>query len=267
MAMDHLQPEQIKSYFSTEKTVSQWWNPLEGLYRYHFKNLLRVIENYVFPWKDKRVLDVGTGRGMFSIWFAGQGCQVDALDISSEMLHIARKNAQTAQVQDMVSFSLGDAEDLSGLPQGVYDWVSCMCTFDHIPNLDKAVGQMAGKLKKDGYLLFTYCPTNSFHGCLFRLYANYISKYYKLSQENGLIARLYTHKEIERILSNHNLSLERRYGVGLFCLLLRPEFERGIITAIPRGISRLEEYLVPFYKSSFFAKRCQIIVGFARKTK
>lgn len=265
MAMEQLEPEQIKSYFSTEKTVSQWWNPLEGLYSYHFNNLFRVIENYMFPGKDKKVLDVGTGRGMFSIWFAQHSCQVDALDISSEMLDIARKNAQSIGVKDKINFFLADAEDLSRFSHQSYDMVSCMSTFDHIPDLNLAVGEMADKLKKGGYFLFTYCPANSLHGCLFRLYANYISKYYKLSQEKGLVARLYPHREIEQILSNHNISLERRCGIGLFCLLLRPEFERGIITGIPRWINRLEEHFFPYYKAGFFMKRSQVVVGIGRK--
>ena len=265
--MKYLSEKEIKFYFSTDGTVSKWWDPLQGLYGYHFRNIIRAVKSYVAPGKDERVLDVGTGRGLFAIWFAEYGCQVQALDISREMLDLARTNAENRNVADRVRFSIGDAEDLSSFPEETYDWVSCVATFDHIPDLRRAVGEIAKRLKKGGHFLFSYCPPDSLHGWLFKLYIHYISKFYKLGdKENGLVAHLYSHEEIEHILADHSMIIERRLGIGLLCLLLRPEFERGIITAVPRYFSQLEEWCFPFYRSRFFMKRCQIVVGISTKS-
>ena len=43
--------------------------------------------------KDKTILDVGCGSGIYSIYFARQGARVTGLDFSSSMLALARKNA------------------------------------------------------------------------------------------------------------------------------------------------------------------------------
>ena len=211
-------------------------------------------------------MDVGTGRGLFTIWFAQQGSQVNAIDISPEMLELAREKAKEMNVEKRITFQLGSAEELLNIPDGSFDLASCMCTFDHIPDLDKAVAAMSRKLKDQGLFLFTYCPYSSLHGKLFRFYAKYISKQYKLSDEEGLVAKLYHHKEIEEVLARHNICIERRLGVGLFCLLLRPQFERNALFAIPRYISKIEEGLIPFYQSDFFVNRSQIVIGLGRKT-
>ncbi len=265
--MEYLSEKEIKSYFSSDGTVSKWWDPLQGLYSYHFRNIVRAVKSCVALGKDERVLDVGTGRGLFAIWFAECGCQVQALDISREMLNLARANAENRNVAGKVRFFVGDAEDLSSFPEETYDWVSCMATFDHIPDLGRAVGEMAKRLKQGGRFLFSYCPPDSLHGWLFKLYMNHISKFYRLgSKENGMVARLHSHEEIEHIFAGHAMIIERRLGVGLFCLLLRPEFERGTPTAVPRYLNQLEEQYFPFYESVFFMKRCQIVVGISRKS-
>ncbi len=43
--------------------------------------------------KGMKILDVGCGTGNFSIKLAGRGCSVTGVDISNEMLNIARKKA------------------------------------------------------------------------------------------------------------------------------------------------------------------------------
>jgi hypothetical protein len=92
-----------------------------------------------------------------------------------------------------------------------------------------------------------------------------VSKFYRLGHEKKLVARLYELSEINPFLEKHGIVLEQTYGVGLLCLLLRPEFEKGIFTAIPRWFSKLEEKIFPFYRSNFLANRCQIFIGVGRK--
>ncbi|MCH9023509.1 MAG: methyltransferase domain-containing protein [Planctomycetes bacterium] len=265
MSLKLLKPDQIKSYFSSPNTISTWWDPLGGRFRYHFENILCTLQKFQLPLKNSQVLDVGTGRGLFAVWFAHQGCKVHAVDISPEMLELAREKAKEANIEKMITFQLGDAEELQNIPDSSFDLVSCMSTFDHIPDLDKAIAAMSRKLKDQGYFLFTYCPCSSLHGRLYQLYAKYISKIFKLSDDKGLVAKLYQHKEIEDVMARNNICIERRLGVGLLCLLLRPQFEKNALFAIPRCVSKIEERIFPFYKSKILVNRSQTIIGLGRK--
>lgn len=65
------------------------------------------INAYTLPKKDSyKILDVGTGSGCIAISLAKlcEHCFVDAIDISSEALNVAKKNAYTHGVQDKIRF-------------------------------------------------------------------------------------------------------------------------------------------------------------------
>ncbi len=57
------------------------------------------------------VLDLGTGPGFLAIDFAAHAARVTAVDPSSEMLHVARRNAERAGVD--IDFVQGRASDLA----------------------------------------------------------------------------------------------------------------------------------------------------------
>lgn len=56
--------------------------------------------------KDKSILDVGCGSGIYSVYLARQGAMVTGLDFSSSMLSLARRNA--AEEGCTVDFVSGD---------------------------------------------------------------------------------------------------------------------------------------------------------------
>jgi SAM-dependent methyltransferase len=138
MGLQRLGDEALKEYFRREGTVSGWWNAEQGPFAYHFQSEFKAPAEFPAPASAARVLDVGTGRGMFAVWFARHGCRVDAADISAEMIAIAPDNVTAAGLGDRVTFHEGDA-DLSRFPEGGYDGVSCTHAFDHIPDLPKAL--------------------------------------------------------------------------------------------------------------------------------
>ncbi len=70
-----------------------------------------------------RALDVCCGTGDLALLLArhvGPGGRVLGVDISEEMLHVARRKAAQARVGTQVEFALGDAEAL-GIPDAVFD--------------------------------------------------------------------------------------------------------------------------------------------------
>lgn len=86
----------VKKYFKRKGTVSKWWDP-ESITLNWFKTLLSDQENIlrkISP-KGRIILDAGTGRGRFASNFALAGVKrVIALDLSEEMIKIAREKAE-----------------------------------------------------------------------------------------------------------------------------------------------------------------------------
>ena len=98
-----------------------------------------------------RVLDVGTRRGGMAMYFATQGAQVTALDISSETFNDARARARERGVEDKVEFReySGLLEDLPG----GYDVVFAKSTLVLMGDIDLVAGALAGCLVPGGRLL------------------------------------------------------------------------------------------------------------------
>ena len=62
--------------------------------------------------RTARALDLGCGPGFFTVLLAEEGCEVDAVDMSSEMLDRARANAAAEVPEARVSFHQCDASNL-----------------------------------------------------------------------------------------------------------------------------------------------------------
>ncbi len=78
----------------------------------------------------KRLLDLGSGLGEASVWFAMQGADVTAFDVSPQMLDVVRDVATLHGVA--VKTVVGDAEDLSGFDEGSFDIVYGANVLHHV---------------------------------------------------------------------------------------------------------------------------------------
>ena len=74
-----------------------------------------------FPKDKKKLLELACGTGIQSVRFAKVGFYVTGLDLSEDMLEIARKRAKEAG--EVIEFKQGNMLDLS--QAGKYDLVTC----------------------------------------------------------------------------------------------------------------------------------------------
>jgi ubiquinone/menaquinone biosynthesis C-methylase UbiE len=107
---------------------------------------------------NSRVLDIATGIGEPSITAAkkirndnGRG-HVLAMDISSQMLSIAKQRASSLDVQDVIEFREGDAETIS-LPASAFDAVLCRWGLMFLPDLRAALSNIYRSLVDGGRLV------------------------------------------------------------------------------------------------------------------
>lgn len=101
--------------------------------------------------KPADVLDVGAGTGVISLLLARLGHQCKGVDLSEQMLAVARSKAEAAGY-DNVTFAVGDAED-TGEDSGRYDVVINRHLVWTLPHPDQAIAEWKRVLKPGGKLI------------------------------------------------------------------------------------------------------------------
>ena len=122
-----------------------------------YQSLMRCL-NVVKPvTPETRMLEVGTGTGLFPIWCATRRLNCKGLEISPQLVAHARKIAAEEGVEiDMI---LGNLED-HVMPPGQFDVVVAVSLFEHVQNWRRGLHQIYSWLGPGGLLLFE--STNKF---------------------------------------------------------------------------------------------------------
>jgi len=110
------------------------------------------------------VLDIGCGTGNFSIKLAGMGCRVTGIDISDEMLEIARKKVKEQNL-DIRFFNM-DTYKLQ-FDNEYFDAAFSMAAFEFIKEPEKAIDEIFRVVKKGGQVLIGTINKNSSWGRLY----------------------------------------------------------------------------------------------------
>jgi SAM-dependent methyltransferase len=255
--------EEVTDYFSAPGTVSEWWDPESGPLAFHYAAEIRVLEEQVPVDPDWSVLDVGTGPGRFGAYFAGRGCHVTGLDLNPDMLEIARETARGKNVEDHFEVVGGSAEDLSRFETGSFDAVLCMELFDHLPQLDRALEEMARTLKPGGRFLFTFVPSDSIYGGLGNVYRWLRGR---LKPEDRMISRTYRLRDLRGRMERIGLHLDAYWGVGLFCANAQTRLlgENAIVRAL-NAVARAEAARWPYHRAPWLARHAAHVVGIATR--
>ena len=119
-------------------------SPDGSLQNSHYHNfLLRQL-----PDADQAALEVGCGKGEFSRRLAATSQRVLALDLSPEMIRIAR--ARSAHLAN-IEYQIADVMSYDLPPEG-FDCIASIATLHHLP-LREVLLQMKAALKPGGVLL------------------------------------------------------------------------------------------------------------------
>ncbi len=103
-------------------------------------------------WKNKTILDVGTGSGRFSIELAKRGADVVGIDISLAMLHAARTKSEHEGLSKSVTLMNGNAIQLP-FKDAAFDACICINVLNHIPRYMDAIKEIGRVLRPDGFLI------------------------------------------------------------------------------------------------------------------
>ncbi len=98
--------------------------------------------------RDKRILDLGCGPGIYAKILDEKGARVKGIDISKELIRIAKKECPNGE------FIVGSAEKLP-YKKEEFDMVLAALVLDHIENWDLILKEVRRVLKKGGLFIFS----------------------------------------------------------------------------------------------------------------
>lgn len=183
-----------KKYVSNLNAKEQKWVKTKPFGNYDFReSYLRLRDfSYIIELldldekKSLSLLDLGCGSGWTSIFLAKLGLKVTGLDISEEMIGIAKENAKKENLK--VKFIAQDMEEIDFKKE--FDRILLYDGLHHCPNEKKVLKNIAKALKPGGVLLIV--EPNKGHG--------YNPEAQKAAQRFGILEKGYSPAYLKKIL-------------------------------------------------------------------
>ena len=135
----------------------------ERFYEAAFDYIARVLS----PPAGATFLDVGCGPCAHSLRLARRGFNVRAVDFSESALEMARSNVRAAGMEERINLQ---RESLLGLtfPDESFDYVLCWGVLMHIPEVGRAVRELARVVRPGGALVVSEGNTDSWEAVALR---------------------------------------------------------------------------------------------------
>jgi len=102
--------------------------------------------------RGKKILDVGCGSGLYSIYFARAGAEVAGIDFSENMIALAEKNSK----DEGVKATFQHHNFLTYTPPGHVDHVLMIGVFDYVPSAERAQYLSKAASVADGKIVATF---------------------------------------------------------------------------------------------------------------
>ncbi|MBP6884345.1 MAG: methyltransferase domain-containing protein [Candidatus Pacebacteria bacterium] len=106
-------------------------------------NILRILNIK----KGDVLLDLACGQGFFSRKFSAQGANVTGVDISRELITVAKKHSEN------ISYNISPAHKLPFIKNNTVDAVTIILAIQNIENMQEVFNEVSRVMKKTGRLV------------------------------------------------------------------------------------------------------------------
>lgn len=207
MTFTNISPDEIEKF---DKLAQSWWKTDGDLRTLHDINPPRMefIQEYV-PLAGKAVLDVGCGGGILSESLAKSGAQVSALDMSPELINVAKHHSQMNNLS--INYFTTSIEEYVDQHSDRFDVITCMELLEHVPDPQSIIASCAKLLKPNGYLFLSTINRNMKAYLFTILGAEYVLKL--LPKHTHDYAKFIRPSELSSVLRAENFNVEKIKGL------------------------------------------------------
>jgi 2-polyprenyl-6-hydroxyphenyl methylase / 3-demethylubiquinone-9 3-methyltransferase len=132
--------------------AADWWDLHGPMSTLHIINPLRLKYTKEFlNLKDKHVLDLGCGGGIFSETLAHEGASVTGLDLGAEAIKVAIQHAKKQKLA--IKYREQSIEEHSAPVKGGYDAIFCFEMLEHVPDPKRIIENCTQILKPGGWFI------------------------------------------------------------------------------------------------------------------
>jgi ubiquinone/menaquinone biosynthesis C-methylase UbiE len=235
-----------------------------------YGEIYRTRQSVVLAWIDglalapgSRVLEVGCGAGFLSVALAQRGLQVQAVDSAEAMVELARQHAQEAEVSELLSVDVGDANMLA-FAEDSFDLVVAIGVTSWLAQPELAIREMARVAKPGGYVILTDGNQSALH-FLLDPSMNPLLKPFRRGVKSmlerigllhpapkPLMAAVHPCRFIDEALRDAELMKTRgvTVGFGPFTFLSRKILPESLGIVLHRRLQRLADRTVPIFRST-----------------
>lgn len=157
MSTDNTKYQLLKDYYSTG--VEDKRLQADKAHQVEFLTTTRYIDKYLKP--NDKILEVGAGTGVYSIYYAEKGYEVKSLELVPENINILKSKI----TKDMnINVTEGTALDLSCYENNTFDMTLVLGPLYHLyteEDKKKAIEEALRVTKPNGYLYIAYLTNDS----------------------------------------------------------------------------------------------------------
>jgi len=137
--------------------------------------------------KNKNILDLACGQGYFSKILADKGARVAGVDISENLISIAKEKFESPNIQ----FLVRDGSNLEGIKDNQFEAVVCNMSFHDIKNVAETIDEIARVIQISGKLIFSIPHPWTHMGKSVKENRNYYLRLEKYKSELEIPNKLY----------------------------------------------------------------------------
>lgn len=205
------QKNYLKEWYN--KTAEQYdsWDT-EGKLDAEFEGIRELLNIK----KGEKVLDVATGTGIYLILAAKRGAICYGVDITPNILEVAKKKVKSLKLKNVKELKIADADNLP-YDRNSFDWITCIGMLEYYPieHAQKILIEFKRILKENGKILIDFPDITNPEAQAFK------SK----SEAVNTKVYLYNFGEIDKILKGLGLRIVKKQIKRIEIQLL---LEKGI---------------------------------------